>query len=69
MKNDKKDASAIARLSKYQYIKISIMPEPQILDQRMMIINHYAELRKWDKYHQAWRNIILEQNCGLDVCR
>lgn len=42
VKNDNKDAEAIARLAKYQDIKVSMMPEPQILALRMMTREYYA---------------------------
>jgi len=42
VKNDKKDAEAIARLAKYQDVKVSMMPEPQILALRMMTREYYA---------------------------
>ena len=42
MKNDNKDSEAIARLAKYQDVKVSMMPEPQILVLRMMTREYYA---------------------------
>ncbi|OLN25085.1 IS110 family transposase [Desulfosporosinus metallidurans] len=42
VKNDKKDAEAIARLAKYQDVKVSMVPEPQILALRMMTREYYA---------------------------
>jgi transposase len=42
VKNDNKDAEAIARLAKYQDIKFSLVPEPQILALRMMTREYYA---------------------------
>lgn len=42
VKNDSKDAEAIARLAKYQNVKFSLVPEPQILALRMMIREYYA---------------------------
>lgn len=41
VKNDKKDAEVIARLAKYQDIKVSMVPEPQILALRMMTREYY----------------------------
>lgn len=41
VKNDKNDAVAIAKLAKYQDIKVSIVPEPQILALRMMTRDYY----------------------------
>lgn len=42
VKNDNKDAEAIARLAKYQDIKFSLVPEPQILALRMMTREYYT---------------------------
>ncbi|CAA7601968.1 Transposase IS116/IS110/IS902 family [Acididesulfobacillus acetoxydans] len=42
VKNDRKDAEAIAKLAKYQDVKASIVPEPQILALRMMTREYYA---------------------------
>ena len=42
MKNDNKDSESIARLAKYQDVKVSMMPEPQILVLRMMTREYYA---------------------------
>jgi hypothetical protein len=42
VKNDNKDSEAIARLAKYQNVKVSMMPEPQILVLRMMTREYYA---------------------------
>ncbi|AGA68050.1 transposase [Desulfitobacterium dichloroeliminans LMG P-21439] len=42
VKNDQKDAEAIARLAKYQDVKFSLVPEPQILALRMMTREYYA---------------------------
>ncbi len=42
VKNDKKDAIAIARLAKYQDIKVSLVPEPQILSLRMLVREYFA---------------------------
>lgn len=42
VKNDRKDAEAIARLAKYQDVKLSLVPEPQILALRMMTREYYT---------------------------
>ena len=42
VKNDSKDAEAIARLAKYQKVKYSLVPEPQILALRMMAREYYS---------------------------
>lgn len=42
VKNDKKDAVAIAHLAKYQDIKVSLVPEPQILSLRMLVREYFA---------------------------
>lgn len=42
VKNDRKDAVAIARLAKYQDIKVSLVPEPQILSLRMLVREYFA---------------------------
>ena len=42
MKNDAKDAESIARLAKFQEVKYSLIPEPQILALRMMSREYYA---------------------------
>jgi transposase len=42
VKNDSKDAEAIARLAKYQDIKFSLVPKPQILAPRMMAREYYS---------------------------
>lgn len=42
VKNDQKDAEAIAKLAKYQDVKFSLIPEPQILALRMMAREYYA---------------------------
>jgi transposase len=42
VKNDKKDAVAIARFAKYQDFKVSLVPEPQILSLRMLVREHFA---------------------------
>lgn len=42
VKNDAKDAEAIARLAKYQDVKLSLVPEPQILALRMMVREYFA---------------------------
>lgn len=42
VKNDAKDAEAIARLAKYQNVKFSIVPEPQILALRMMAREYFS---------------------------
>lgn len=42
VKNDRKDAETIARLAKYQDIKFSLVPEPQILALRMLTREYYA---------------------------
>jgi len=42
VKNDNKDAEAIERLAKYQDIKFSLVPEPQILALRMMTREYYV---------------------------
>lgn len=36
VKNDAKDVESIARLAKYQDVKLSLVPEPQILTLRMI---------------------------------
>lgn len=42
VKNDKKDAVAIAQLAKYQDVKLSLVPEPQILSLRMLVREYFA---------------------------
>ena len=42
VKNDAKDAEAIARLAKYQDVKLSLVPEPQILALRMMAREYFS---------------------------
>ena len=42
VKNDKKDALAIAQLAKYRDIKVSLVPEPQILSLRMLVREYFA---------------------------
>lgn len=42
VKNDKKDAVAIAQLAKYRDIKVSLVPEPQILSLRMLVREYFA---------------------------
>ncbi|MBM7615606.1 transposase [Alkaliphilus hydrothermalis] len=42
MKNDAKDAESIARLAKFQEVKYSLVPEPQVLALRMMTREYYA---------------------------
>lgn len=42
VKNDAKDAESIARLAKYQDVKLSLVPEPQILALRMMAREYFA---------------------------
>lgn len=42
VKNDKKDAVAIAQLAKYQDVKVSLVPEPQILSLRMLVREYFA---------------------------
>jgi len=42
VKNDNKDAEAIAGLAKYQDVKFSLVPEPQIIALRMMTREYYA---------------------------
>ncbi|HHU61314.1 MAG TPA: IS110 family transposase [Natronincola sp.] len=42
VKNDNKDAEAIAKLAKYQDVKFSLVPEPQILALRMMAREYFA---------------------------
>lgn len=42
VKNDAKDAEAIARLAKFQDVKYSLVPEPQILSLRMLLREYYA---------------------------
>ncbi|WP_068558129.1 IS110 family RNA-guided transposase, partial [Thermotalea metallivorans] len=42
VKNDAKDAESIARLAKFQDVKYSLVPEPQILALRMMAREYYA---------------------------
>ena len=42
VKNDAKDAESIARLAKFQEVKYSLVPEPQILALRMMSREYYA---------------------------
>ena len=41
VKNDAKDAESIARLAKFQEVKHSLVPEPQILALRMMSREYY----------------------------
>ena len=42
VKNDAKDAESIARLAKFQEVKYSLVPEPQILALRMMAREYYT---------------------------
>ncbi|SHK24178.1 Transposase, partial [Geosporobacter subterraneus DSM 17957] len=42
VKNDSKDAESIARLAKFQEVKFSLVPEPQILALRMMAREYYS---------------------------
>lgn len=42
VKNDAKDAESIARLVKYQDVKFSMVPEPHVLELRMMVREYYA---------------------------
>jgi hypothetical protein len=42
VKNDAKDAESIAKLAKFQEVKYSLVPEPQILALRMMAREYYA---------------------------
>jgi transposase len=42
VKTDAKDAESIARLAKFQEVKYSLVPEPQILALRMMTREYYA---------------------------
>ena len=42
VKNDAKDAEAIARLAKYQDVKFSIVPEPQVLALRMLTREYFV---------------------------
>jgi transposase len=42
VKNDSKDAEAIARLAKFQDVKYSLVPDPQILTLRMLLREYYA---------------------------
>jgi len=42
VKNDAKDAESIARLAKFQNVKYSLVPEPQILALRMLLREYYS---------------------------
>lgn len=42
VKNDKKDAEAIAFLAKYKDVKVSLVPAPQILSLRMFVREYFA---------------------------
>lgn len=42
VKNDKKDAIAIAKLAKYQDVKVSLVPEPEIITLRMLCREYFA---------------------------
>ncbi|CQR73057.1 Transposase IS116/IS110/IS902 family protein [Sporomusa ovata DSM 2662] len=42
VKNDKKDAEAIARLVQREDVKVSLVPEPQILSLRMLVREYFA---------------------------
>lgn len=42
VKNDKKDAVAIARLVKFDDVKFSLIPEPQIISLRMLVREYFA---------------------------
>ena len=42
VKNDKKDAVAIAKLAKYQDVKVSLVPEPEIITLRMLSREYFA---------------------------
>ena len=41
-RSDAKDAESIARLAKFQDVKYSLVPEPQILSLRMLLREYYA---------------------------
>lgn len=42
VKNDAKDAESIARLAKFQDVKYSLVPDPQILALRLLLREYYA---------------------------
>ena len=42
VKNDKKDAEAIAKLAKYEDVKVSLVPDPQVLSLRMFVREYFA---------------------------
>ncbi len=42
VKNDAKDAESIARLAKFQNVKYSLVPEPQILALRLLLREYYS---------------------------
>lgn len=42
VKNDKKDAVAIAKLAKHQDVKVSLVPEPEIITLRMLSREYFA---------------------------
>jgi len=42
VKNDKKDAEAIAHLAKYKDVKVSLVPDPQVLSLRMFVREYFA---------------------------
>jgi transposase len=42
VKNDKKDAEAIAHLAKYKEVKVSLLPDPPVLSLRMLVREYFA---------------------------
>ena len=42
VKNDKKDAEAIAHLAKYTEVKVSLIPDPPVLSLRMLVREYFA---------------------------
>jgi transposase len=42
VKNDKKDAVAIAELAKFKDVKVSLVPEPQVISLRMLVREYFA---------------------------
>lgn len=42
VKNDKKDAEAIALLAKYKEVKVSLLPDPPVLSLRMLVREYFA---------------------------
>lgn len=42
VKNDKKDAEAIAHLAKYKEVKVSLIPDPPVLSLRMLVREYFA---------------------------